>query len=103
MKKQHDFLYGFKYQCTSINELFSKLEGCFHSRRKNKLKTFTPLGNEFLPPSKNITLKNHHIVYPMKQRDLSDYDPKFIISRCLMFDNIIMGIISNNEFQHPYE
>ena len=25
--KKHDFLYGFKFQCTSINESFSKLEG----------------------------------------------------------------------------
>ena len=69
MKKQHDFLYEFKSQCTSINERLSKLEVCLHSRRKNKSKTFPPLGNEFLPPSKNITLKNDHIIYPTKQKD----------------------------------
>ena len=52
MKEPHDFMYGFNYQCTSINEQFYKLEGCIHSRQKNKLKTFTPLENVFLPPSK---------------------------------------------------
>ena len=52
MKEPHDFICGFMYQCTSINEQFSKLEGCLNSIQKNKLKTFPPLGNEFLPPSK---------------------------------------------------
>ena len=52
MKEPHDFMYGFMSQCTFINERFSKLEGCLHSRQKNKSKTFPPLGNEFLPPSK---------------------------------------------------
>ena len=52
MKKPHDLMYGFKSQCTSINEPFYKLEGCLHSIRKNTSKTFPPIGNEFLPPSK---------------------------------------------------
>ena len=96
MKKQHDFLYGFKYQCISINERFSKLEGFLHSRRKNRLKTFPPLENKFLPPSKNITLKKDHIFYPMKQKDLCDYDPVYIMSSGSMFDDIIMGTIKRN-------
>ena len=96
MKKRHDFIYGFKSQCTYINERFSKLEGCLHSIRKNKSKTFPPLGNEFLPPSKNITLTNDRIICPMKQTDLCDYDPRSIMSSGLMFDDIIMGIIRKN-------
>ena len=36
MKKSHDFMYCFKYQCTFINYLFSGLEGCPHSIRNNK-------------------------------------------------------------------
>ena len=101
MKQQHYFLYGFKSQCTYINERLSKLEVCLHSRRKNKSKTCPPLGNEFLPTSKNITLKNDHIIYPMKQKDLCDYDPRCIMSSGLMFDDIIMGIIRKNKFPHP--
>ena len=58
-EKAHAFLYGFKYQCKSINEWFSKLEGFLHSRRENKSKTFPPIGNELLPPSKNITLTDY--------------------------------------------
>ena len=54
MKKPFDFAYEFKSQCTSINERFYKLEGCLHSIPKNKIKTFTPFGNEFLPPSKKF-------------------------------------------------
>ena len=100
MKEPHDFMYGLKSQCTYINVRFSKLEGCLHSIRKNKSKTFPPLGNEFLPQSKNITLKNYHIMYPMKQKDLCDYDPRCIRSIGLIFDDIIVGIIRNNEFPH---
>ena len=91
-------MYGFKSQYTSINEQFYKLEGCLHSRRKNKLKTFPPFGNEVLPPSKNITLTDYHIIYPMKQNYLYDYG-----SSGLMFDYIIMYIIRNNKLSHPTE
>ena len=100
MKKRHDFMYRFKSQCTSINERLSMLEVCLHSRRKNKSNTFPPLGNEFLPPSKNITLKNYHNMYPMKQKDLFDYDPRCIISSALVFDENVMYTIRNNEFPH---
>ena len=65
------------------------------------MKTFPPLGNEFLSPSKNTTLKNDHIIYPMKQKDLCEYDPRFIVSSGLMFDDIIMGTIRKNQFPHP--
>ena len=40
-------------------------------------------------------------MYPMKQKDLCDYDPRCIMSSGLMFDDIIMGIIRKNEFPHP--
>ena len=89
-------MYGFKYQCRSINEILSKLEGCLHSRQKNKLKIFPPLGNEFLPPSKNITLTYYHIMYTMKHKDICDYDHRCIMSSGFMFYDIIMGIIRNN-------
>ena len=103
MKEPHDFMYGIKSQCTFIKELFSKLEGCLHSRRRNMSKKFTSLGNAFLTPSKNITLTDYHIMYPMKQRDICDYDPRFIMSSVLIFYDIIMGIIRKNEFPHPTE
>ena len=96
-------MYGFKSQCICINERFSKLKGFIHSRQKNKLKKFPPLVNEFLPPSKNITLTNYNIMYPMKQKNICDYDPRCIMSSGLMFDDIIMDIIKNNEFPHPTE
>ena len=99
MKKQNDIQYVFKPQCTYINELFSKMEGCLNSRQ-NKSKTFPPLENEFLPPSKNITLKRNHFIYPMKNKDLCEYDPRFIMSSGLMFDDIIMGKINLNELPH---
>ena len=65
------------------------------------MKTSPPLGNELLPPSKNITLKNDHIIYPMKQKDLCYYDPRCIIPSGLMFDDIIMGTIKKKLFPHP--
>ena len=85
----------FKSQCTFINERFSKLEGYLCSR-KNKSKRFPPLQNEFLPPSKNITLKKDHIIYPMKNKYLCYYDPRCIMSSVLVFDDIIMGTININ-------
>ena len=103
MKKTHDFMYGLKSQCSSIKEIFSKLGGCLHSRPKNKLKTFPPFRNEFLPPSKNITLKDYHMMYPMKQKYLCDYDHICIMSSGLIFDYIIMVIIRNNKLAHPTE
>ena len=51
MKKRDCIQSGFKSQCTSINEQISKLEVYLHSRNNNS-KTFPPLQNEFLPPSK---------------------------------------------------
>ena len=42
-------------------------------------------------------------MYPMKQKYLCDYDPICIMSSGFMFDDIIMGIIRNNEFPHPTE
>ena len=56
--------------------------------------------SEFLPPSKNITLKKDHIIYPMKDKDLCDYDTRCIMSSGLMFDKIIMGTIKRNVLSH---
>ena len=37
-------------------------------------------------------------MYPIKQKDLCDYDHRRIISKGLMFDDIIMGIIREMDF-----
>ena len=50
---------------------------------------------------KNIALKKDHILYPMKQKGLCDYDTRCIMFRGLMFDDIIMGTIKRNKFPHP--
>ena len=67
------------------------------------MKTFPPFDNEFLPPSKNITLTDYYIMYPMKQRDICNYYPRCIISSGLLFDDIIIDIIKNNRLAHPTE
>ena len=95
MRKQNCIHSGFKSQCTSINEQVSKLEVYLHSR-KNKSKTFPPLQNEVLPPSKKITLKRNHFIFPMKNKDIFDYDLRCIMSSGLMFDDIIIGHINRN-------
>ena len=98
-----EFAYGFKSHCTFINECSSKLEVCLNLRRKNNIKTFSPFGNEFLPPSKNISLTAFPIMYPLKQKDICDYDIRCIMSIGLMFDEIIMNIIRNKKLAHPIE
>ena len=97
MKKLFELAYGFRPHCTSINGRFSESECCLHSRTNNKIKIFLPFGNEFLPLSKNISLTACPIICPLKQKDLCDYDTRFIMSSGLMFDDIIMNIISNKK------
>ena len=36
----------------------------------------------------------------MKNKDICDYDPRFIMSSGLMFDDIIMGKINRNVLSH---
>ena len=99
MKKQNSIQSGFKSQCTSINERISRLEVYLHSR-KNKLKKFPLLQNDFLPPSKNFTLNRNHFIFPMKNKDIGDYDPRCIMSINLIFDDIITGHINKHEYLH---
>ena len=101
MKKQNLIQSGFKSQCTSINERISKLEVYLHSR-KNKSKTFSPLPNDFLSPSKKITLKSNDFIFPMKNGDIWDYDPRCIMSSGLIFDDIIMDNKNRNVSSHNY-
>ena len=42
-------------------------------------------------------------MYPMKQKDLCDHDPRCIMSSGLMFDDIIIDIIRNKKLAHPTE
>ena len=41
---------------------------------KKRINIFHYLANEVLSPSKNIILKGHPIIYPLKQRDICDYN-----------------------------
>ena len=103
MEKPFAFAYGFKAHCTSINERFSKLEGCLRSIRKIKIKKFPPFGNELLSPSKHISLTACLIMHPSKQKYICDYYHRCIISSGLLFDDIIMNIIRNKKLAHPIE
>ena len=42
-------------------------------------------------------------MYPMRQKDLCDYDPRCIMYSGLMFDKIIIDLTRNNELPHPTE
>ena len=42
-------------------------------------------------------------MYPIKQKDICDYDPRCIMYSGLMYDEIIMNRIRNNKFPHPTE
>ena len=91
----------FKYNCTLINEMIYKLEVHLQSI-KMKSKTFAPLQNYFLPPSKQITLKKSHIIFPMKNKYICDNDPRCIMSCGLMVDDIIMDHIKITQSPHKY-
>ena len=51
----------------------------------------------------NITLTKYHMMYPIKKKDLCNYDHNCIMSSDLMLDDIIVDIIRNNKFPHPNE
>ena len=96
----------FKFNCPSINKRLNKLEVYLQSR-KTKSNTFSPLQKDFLPTSKTITLKKNNTIFPMKNKDLCDHDPRCIMSCGLMFDDIIMDYIkrtqSSKKFKHGYD
>ena len=62
-KRPFGIVYGFRSHCTSIDECFFKLEDCIKSIQNNQRNIFPPFDNEFLPPSTNITLKGHPIIF----------------------------------------
>ena len=64
---------------------------------------FQPFGNAFLPSSKNIILKGHPIIYPLKKKYVCDYNPRCLMSIFLMFDEIIMNMIRNKELEFHVE
>ena len=67
-----------------------------------KSKTFEPLQKVFLPPSKTITLKKNHIIFPIKNKDICDNDPRCIMSSVLMVDDIITDHIKTTQSSKEY-
>ena len=92
----------FKSNCTSINERLYKLEVYLQSRKINS-NTFAPLQKVFLPPSKTITLKKNHIIFPIKNKDICDNDPRCRMSCGLLVDDIIMDNIKRTQSSQGYK
>ena len=42
-------------------------------------------------------------MYPLKYKDICDYDPIYIMSSGFIFDDIIINIITNKKLSHPIE
>ena len=51
--------------------------------------------NEFLASSKQIKLCPKHIIFPIKQEDICDLNPRCFMSSGLMLDNIIMALFTD--------
>ena len=62
--------------------------------KKRKI-AFPQFGNVFLPSFKNIILKGHPIIYPLKQKYICDFNHICIVPNGLVFDDIILNMISN--------
>ena len=99
MKKLFYSKYGFKSNRTSINERLYKLEDCLQSIPNNQRKIVPPFGNEFLPLSRDFTLKVSPILYPLRRNDICDYYPKCLNSSGLRFDDIITNILRNKKLE----
>ena len=102
MKKENRIQSVFKSNCPSINESLKKLEVYLQSR-KIKSNRFSPLQKDFLPPSKIITLKKSNTIFPMKNKDLCDYDHRCIMSCGFMVDDIIMDHIKRTQPPQGYK
>ena len=57
----------------------------------------------FLPSSTNIVFNGQQILYPLKQKNICDFNPICIISSGLMFNNKIMNIFSNKAVNQRVE
>ena len=79
----------------SINERFSKFQCSCQYRKSQKRYIFTKSCIDFLTSSKNIKLNSKQIIYPLKQVDICDYTHRCIISSGLMFNDIIINLLSN--------
>ena len=99
IKKPLGVGYGFKSNCVSINESLFKLKGCCQYRRQNQKWIFPPFGNDFFPSLKNIILKRHPILYPLKTEYICEYNPRYLMSSGLVFDYIIMNILRNKALE----
>ena len=70
---------------------------------KKEKKDVSTIWKWILSPSKNVILKGHPIVYPLKQKEICDYNPRFFMSSGLMFHDIIMNMISNKALEYHQE
>ena len=61
---------------------------------------FTPFGNAFLSPSKDVILKSHPNIYQLEQKEICYYNPRCFMSIELMFDDITMNIIRNKALEY---
>ena len=95
MKKPFGVGHGFKSHCISIHERINTFQGCLQSIKNNQKKIFPPFRNELLSPSKNIMLKGHPILYPLKHTYVCDYNHRCLVSSGLMFYDIIINMIRN--------
>ena len=80
MKNPFGVGYVFKSYCYCINQRFSKFQGLYHSRINEGNFIFPAFYNEFLPSLKNVILNGQHIIYPLKQVDIFQYNHRCIIS-----------------------
>ena len=99
MKNPFWLAYGFKLHHKYINERLSKLVYCLQSRPNNQIKIFSPFGNEFLPPSRNITFKCFPIIYPLKHKYLCDYNTRCLMPSGFMLDDIIINTLRNKKLE----
>ena len=71
----------------------------FSIEEKIQKMIFPPFGNELLPRSKNIILKDHPIIYPSKLKDICEHIFRCLMSSDLMFDKTIINMIRNKALE----
>ena len=89
----------FKTKCTSIKHQYKKLGACFNKQKGMKNVTLPTFDIIFLSSSKQLKIEPEDFIFPIKHKDICNYNRWYLMSGGLLLDDIIMNLFSDNTEQ----
>ena len=87
--------YMFKTNCSSLEHWYNKLGDGFNKKMGKKKYKFPMFHNEFFAFSKQLKFCPRYFIFPIKQEDICDYNPRCFMFSGLMLDRIRMNLFSD--------